>query len=151
MRGTVLHVGLLVAWVACGGEAFVDGSSGDGSGGAASSARASNATGASGVSTSVGPGGGAANTPCRTACSDLYDCGLEIGPRGKQLCQGFDGTDAQKDAFMYGQPSGSQGCVAACDARPIIIELVDTTSCPTTIRTLKKSSAFFADWCDNGF
>lgn len=90
-------------------------------------------------STTVGP-----QTDCEVACSAIYDCGAEDG-----RCPGFDGTPSDRDAFLQG-PSGNDGCVATCDANPLVISLVNPDDCDTTIDNLKAASADFADSCDDG-
>jgi hypothetical protein len=149
MRGSpalVAVVTCLALWAACGGKATLDAE--DGSGGSASSSSASSTTTVGpGPSTATTAAGG--NTPCRLACSDLYDCGLEGDVDGMQLCPGFTGSAAQKNSFMFGGgPSG--GCVAACDAEPVIASLVDPDDCAGTIADFKGLEPEFADVCDNG-
>jgi hypothetical protein len=143
-RTLAVVVSGLALWAACGGKATLDAD--DGSGGSSSSSATSSAT--VGPTTATATTGG--NTPCRLACSDLYDCGLEGDVDGTQLCPGFTGSAAQKNTFMYGGgPSG--GCVAACDADPVIASLVDPDDCAGTIADFKGLEPEFADVCDHGF
>lgn len=89
--------------------------------------------------------GVAAPADCAEACAAVYDCGaLECD--GMTGCA-FTGEAAEKAAFV-GDAAG--GCIQGCMAQPLLVNLVDPSSCDTTITTIKGASADFAASCDNG-
>jgi len=146
MRGSWVYgfLGLGAATVHCGGEAIIDPPLGNG-GASSSPSSSSSSSGASsssvmtGPTTTTGP-----QTDCEVACSTIYECGVDEG-----RCPGFTGTPSDRDAFLEG-PTGNDGCIATCDANPLLISLVDAGNCDTTINNLKSASADFADSCDDG-
>jgi hypothetical protein len=95
----------------------------------------------------MGGGGGNGIAECVEACSTLYDCGLEMDG-ADQLCPGFTGAAAEKEAFV-GDADG--GCVANCQAQPLLKGFIDGDNCPSTIDTIKGVSDAFENVCDNGF
>jgi hypothetical protein len=81
---------------------------------------------------------------CVTACQAAYACGLEADATG-QLCPGFGPDRITLDAFLHGQQN--DGCLAACEAQPALVGLVDACACATTVGTLEAVSAPFAAAC----
>lgn len=78
---------------------------------------------------------------CQTACQALFDCGLEDGGNGQQICPGFDPGDGA--LFV-------PGCVQQCMNNMGLIGLVDPSDCEGTIDTVSGINAQFDNFCQNG-
>ncbi len=102
-----------------------------------------------GATASSSTGGGMCDLPgtpppvdCDEACSQLYDCGALVC-NGGLLCPGFTGDPTQKSDFMA-------ICLPECANQPVLIQVVDPTSCAGTVGTVENASPLFAGICANG-
>jgi hypothetical protein len=142
---------LSLVLAACGGIAIFDDASAGGAGGASASG-----TGGmiwdTGVSTNVSSGfGGTQNVSasagfpadCFTACSMLYQCGLQNGPQIEPLCPGFSGSPQEEQQFV-------NNCTTGCQDTPLLVQLVDPNNCTKTIQTVSSASQEFDQAC-HGF
>lgn len=165
--GLILLGGFVVLAAACGGSVVFEEDGGDGgSGGAgANGSTGTNATsvgqttssvGTSSVGTSsvgttdvgtssvsVGTTSGGCFIPepppqnCQQACSDVFECGLQLC-FGDQLCPAF--FPGNKMQFMM-------GCMPSCQSNMALISIVDPSQCDTTIQTLLALNTNFEQIC----
>jgi hypothetical protein len=133
--------------IACGDEKSSDDDDSSGRASASASGASGSVASASaaGSGSSASSGGGA---DCTTACTDLYQCGLESGVEG-QLCPGFTGDTGELELFLNG--SGGNGCIANCEGNPALAALVNPSDCEGTIASVRSVSPDFVAVCDNGF
>ncbi len=90
--------------------------------------------------------GGSDDLTCTEACTIVYQCGAaNMGA----LCPTFVPGGVDEMTFVNGQ-NGNDGCVAGCDANPLLTSLVNPDDCDTTIANLKSANMDFKASCEGG-
>jgi len=81
---------------------------------------------------------------CTQACNVIYQCGAaEDGA----LCPGFGPGGTDLATFVNG-PTGNDGCLATCNATPLLTQLVDPNDCAYTINKVRGANTSFQEACD---
>ena len=160
--GLLFLGGFVLLAAACGGSVVFEEDGGDGGNGGAGAngSTGTNATSVGQTTTSVGTssvgttdvgtssvsvgtttGGCAIPEPppqsCQQACSDVFDCGLQVC-FGEQLCPAF--FPGNKMQFMM-------GCIPNCQSNMALIPIVDPSQCDSTIKTLLTLNTNFEQIC----